>query len=170
MFTEKLALLKYCLCSNYWERVAHSLRANKSEFLVNLDRFLKFLKYFKYFEKRSRLNKNLDFFLRGERATLSYQFEQRQYFDRTNFSVNIFQFLKDAVITVGVSFRLCFSFSVYATGNVLLWPQFLNLFRFATVKHRQLGSDKSPGQQPLGGGQPEWAGADPGLQLFLNIT
>ena len=45
-----------------------------------------------------------------------------------------------------------------------------NLFRFATVKHRQLGSDKSPGQQPLGGGQPERAGADPGLQLVLNIT
>ena len=58
----------------------------------------------------------------------------------------------------------------YATGNVLLWPQFLNLFRFATVKHHQLGSDKSPGQQPLGGGQPERAGADPGLQLVLNIT
>ena len=78
-----------------------SPHAKKSKFLVNLDCFLKFLKYFKYF------------FARGERATLSHQFEQRQYFNRANFSVNILQFLKDAVITVGVSFRLCSSFSVH---------------------------------------------------------
>ena len=50
--------------------------------------------------------------MRGERATLSHQFEQRQYFNRAKFSVNILQFLKDAVITVGVSFCLCSSFSV----------------------------------------------------------
>ena len=75
MFTEKLALLKYCLCSNWWERVARSPRAKKSEFLVNLDRFSKFLKYFKYFEKRSKLTKNSDFFACGECATLSHHFE-----------------------------------------------------------------------------------------------
>ena len=44
MFTEKLALLKYCLCSNWWERVARSPHAKKSKFLVNLDRLSKFLK------------------------------------------------------------------------------------------------------------------------------
>ena len=49
--------------------------AKISEFLVNLDRFSKFLKYFKYFEKRSKLNKNLDFFASGECATLSHHFE-----------------------------------------------------------------------------------------------
>ena len=65
------------------------------------------------FEKRSKLTKTSDFFAHGERATLSHQFEQRQYFNRANFSVNILQFLKDAVITVGVSFRLCSSFSVH---------------------------------------------------------
>jgi hypothetical protein len=70
------------------------------------------VKYLRNFKKRSKLTKNSDFFARGERATLSHQFEQRQYFNRANFSVNILQFLKDAVITVGVSFRLCSSFSV----------------------------------------------------------
>ena len=45
------------------------------EFSVNLDRFSKFLKYFKYFVKRSKLTKNSDFFVQGERATLSYHFE-----------------------------------------------------------------------------------------------
>ena len=84
-----------------------------SGFLVNLNRFSKFLKYFKYFEKRSKLTKNSDFFAHGECATLSHQFEQRQYFNRANFSVIILQFLNDSVITVGVSFRLCSSFSVY---------------------------------------------------------
>jgi hypothetical protein len=54
----------------------------------------------------------MEFFACGEFATLSHQFEQRQYFNRAKFSVNILQFLKDAVITVGVSFRLCSSFSV----------------------------------------------------------
>ena len=52
-----------------------ALEAKKFEFLVHLDRFSKFLKFFKYFEKRSKLNKNMDFFERGERATLSYHFE-----------------------------------------------------------------------------------------------
>jgi hypothetical protein len=75
MFTEKLALLKYCLCSNWWERVAHSPCAKKYEFLVNLDRFSKFLKYFKYFEKWSKLTKNSDFFVHGEHATLSHHLE-----------------------------------------------------------------------------------------------
>ena len=82
--------------------------------LVNLDRFSKYLRNF---EKRSKLTKNSDFFARGEHATLSHQFQQRQYFNRAKFSVNILQFLKDAVITVGVSFRLCSSFSVI---NLLL--------------------------------------------------
>ena len=81
---------------------------------MNLDHFSKFLKYFKYFEKQSKLTKNVDFFARGERATLSHQFEQRQYFNRANFLVNLLQFLKDAVITVGVIFRLCSSLSVLA--------------------------------------------------------
>ena len=72
IFTENLALLKYCLCWNWWERVACSPRAKKSEFLVNLDRFSKFLKYF---EKRSKLTKKLDFFVHGECATLSHHFE-----------------------------------------------------------------------------------------------
>jgi hypothetical protein len=72
------------------------------------------LKYLRNFKKRSKLTKFSDFFAYGERATLSHQFEQRQYFNRANFSVNILQFLKDAVITVGVSFRLCSSFSVMA--------------------------------------------------------
>ena len=49
--------------------------AKKSEFLVDLVLFSKFLKYFKYFEKRSKLTKNLDFFVRGECATLSHHFE-----------------------------------------------------------------------------------------------
>ena len=40
--------------------------------LVNLDRFLKYLRNF---EKRSKLTKNLDFFGRGKRATLSHHFE-----------------------------------------------------------------------------------------------
>ena len=52
-----------------------SPRAKKSEFLVNSDRFSKFLKYFKYFEKQSKSTKNLDFFARGERTTLSHHFE-----------------------------------------------------------------------------------------------
>jgi hypothetical protein len=86
--------------------------AKKSEFLVNLDHFSKYLKYLRNFEKWSKLTKNSDFFARGECATLYYQFEQRQYFKRAKFSVKMLQFLKDAVITVGVSFRLCSSFSV----------------------------------------------------------
>ena len=45
--------------------------AKKFEFLDNLDRFSKYLRNF---EKRSLLTKNLDFFARGERATLSHQF------------------------------------------------------------------------------------------------
>jgi hypothetical protein len=52
------------------ESIARLQRPKKSEFLVDLDPFSKFLKYFKYFEKRSKLTKNLDFFARGERATL----------------------------------------------------------------------------------------------------
>ena len=40
------------------------------------------------------------------------------YFNRAKFSVNILQFLKDAVITVGVSFRLCSSFSVIQKCNL----------------------------------------------------
>ena len=47
----------------------------KSEFLVDFDRFSKFLKYFKYFEKQSKLTKNVDFFVRGERTTLSHHFQ-----------------------------------------------------------------------------------------------
>ena len=47
----------------------------KIELLVNLDHFSKFLKYFKYFEKQSKLTKNVDFFARGERATLSHHFQ-----------------------------------------------------------------------------------------------
>ena len=58
-----------------WERVALLTCAKKSKYLVDLDRFSKFLKYFKYFEKRSKLSKNLDFFARGEGATLSHHFE-----------------------------------------------------------------------------------------------
>ena len=61
--------------TNWWQRVARSPCASNSEFLVNLDRFSKFLKYFKYFGKRSKLTKNSDFFVRGERATLSHHFE-----------------------------------------------------------------------------------------------
>ena len=86
--------------------------SKETEFLVNMDHFSKYLKYLRNFEKQCKLTKNSDFFVRGERATLSHQFEQRQWFDRAKFSVNILQFLKDAVITVGVSFRLCSSFSV----------------------------------------------------------
>ena len=92
----------------------YAREAKKSEFLVHLDHFSKYLKYLRNFKKLSKLSKILDFFARSERATLSHQFEQRQYFNRANFSVNILQFLKDAVITVGVSFRLCSSFSVVA--------------------------------------------------------
>ena len=44
----------------------------KFELLVNLDHFSKFLKYF---EKQSKLTKNSDFFVRGERTTLSHHFE-----------------------------------------------------------------------------------------------
>ena len=51
------------------------LRSKVSKFLVHLDRFPKFLKYFKYFEKQSKLTKNVDFFARGERSTLSHHFE-----------------------------------------------------------------------------------------------
>jgi hypothetical protein len=94
------------------ERAARSPRKKKSEFLVNLDHFSKYLIYLRNFEKQSKLTKNSDFFAPGECATLSHQFEQRQYFNRANFSVNILQFLKDAVMTVVVSFRLCSSFSV----------------------------------------------------------
>ena len=75
MFTENLALLKYCLCSNWWQRVVCSPCASNSEFLVNLDRFSKFLKYFKYFGKWFKLTKNSDFFVCGEHATLSHYFE-----------------------------------------------------------------------------------------------
>ena len=53
----------------------YASEAKKSQFLVYLDHFLKFLKYFKYFEKRSKLTKNSDFFVRGERATLSHHFD-----------------------------------------------------------------------------------------------
>ena len=49
--------------------------AKKFEFLVNLDSFSKFHTCVKYFEKRSKLTKNLDFFSRGEHATLSHHFE-----------------------------------------------------------------------------------------------
>ena len=38
---------------------------------------LKYLKYLRNFEKRSKLTKSLDFFVRGERDTLSDQFEER---------------------------------------------------------------------------------------------
>ena len=85
----------------------------KTEFMGNLDQFSKYLKCLRNFKKRSKLTKNSDFFARGEPPTLSHQFEQTQYFNRANFSLNILQFLKDVVITVGVSFRLCSSFSVY---------------------------------------------------------
>ena len=47
----------------------------KIDFLVILDRFSKLLKYFKYFEKQSKLTKNVDFFARGEHATLSHHFQ-----------------------------------------------------------------------------------------------
>jgi hypothetical protein len=57
--------------------------------LVNLDRFSKYLKYLRNFKKLSKLTKTLDLFARGERATLFHQFEQRQYFNRANFSGNI---------------------------------------------------------------------------------
>ena len=50
-------------------------RTKKFEILVNLDCFSKFLKYFKYFERQSKLIKNVDFFVRGERATLFHHFE-----------------------------------------------------------------------------------------------
>ena len=40
-----------------------------------LDCFSKYLEYLRNFEKRSKLTKNLDFFARGERATLSHHFE-----------------------------------------------------------------------------------------------
>jgi hypothetical protein len=63
------------------ERVARSQRAKKFDLLVNLDRFSKYLKYLRNFEKQSKLTKNSNFFVRGERATLSHQFEQRQYFN-----------------------------------------------------------------------------------------
>ena len=52
-----------------------SPRAKKFEFLVNLDPFSKYFKYLRNFEKRSKLTKNLDFFVRGERAILSHPFE-----------------------------------------------------------------------------------------------
>ena len=85
--------------------------------MVNLDHFPKYLKYLRNFKIRSKLTKNSDFFARGERTTLSHQFEQRQHFNRAKFSVNTFQFLKDVVITVGVSFSLCPSFSVGVGGQ-----------------------------------------------------
>ena len=129
MFTENLALLNYCLCSNWWERVARSPREKKFEFLVNLDYFSKYLKYLRNFEKRSKLTKNSDFFARGERTTLSHQFDQRQYFNRAKFSVNILQFLKDVVISVGVSFRLCSSFSVDSQS----W---INIFKLLVLRKR----------------------------------
>ena len=53
----------------------NAFEAKKFEFLVRLDHFSKFLKYFKYFEKQSKLTKNVDFFARGERATLSHHFQ-----------------------------------------------------------------------------------------------
>jgi hypothetical protein len=87
--------------------------------LVNLDHFSRYLKYLRNFKKRYKLSKISDFFARGEGATLSYQFEQRQYFNRANFSLNILQFLKDAVITVGVSFHLSSSFSVTVVTKIL---------------------------------------------------
>ena len=58
--------------ASFRERVAHSPRAKKSEFLVNLDRFSKYLRKF---EKRSKLTKNSDFFARGKSATLTHHFE-----------------------------------------------------------------------------------------------
>jgi hypothetical protein len=45
------------------------------KFLVNLDRFSKYLKYMRNSETRFELTKNLDFFERGKRATLSHHFE-----------------------------------------------------------------------------------------------
>jgi hypothetical protein len=59
--------------------------AKKSEFLVNSDRFSKYLKYLRNFEKRSKLTKNSDFFARGEHATLSHQFEQKNTLIEPNF-------------------------------------------------------------------------------------
>ena len=94
--------------------------AKKSEFLVNLDRFSKNLIYLRNFEKQSKFTKNSDFFGCGERATLSHQFEPRKYFNRAKFGVNILQFLKDAVITIGVNFRLFSSFSVCTATNIFL--------------------------------------------------
>ena len=52
--------------------VVYALKAKKSEFLVDLDCFLKYLRNF---EKQSKLTKNLDFFGRGKHATLSHHFE-----------------------------------------------------------------------------------------------
>ena len=85
----------------WWERVAHSPHAKKSEYL----------KYLKNFEKRSKLTKNLDFFTRGEHASLS-SFWGKLGYSQTKFDRKIYHFivdslLKDAVITVGVSLHLC---------------------------------------------------------------
>ena len=55
----------------------YASEAKISEFLVHLDRVSKYLKYLRNFEKRSKLTKSLDFFVRGERDTLSHQFEER---------------------------------------------------------------------------------------------
>ena len=51
----KVGSILFCLCSNWWERVARSPREKKSEFLVNLDRFSKYLKYLRNFKKRSKI-------------------------------------------------------------------------------------------------------------------
>ena len=68
MFTENLALLKYCLCSNWWERVANSPHAKNSM------------------------------------AKLGYS---QIKIDRKIYHFTADSLIKGAVITVGVSLRLC---------------------------------------------------------------
>ena len=78
----------------------YALEGKKSEFWVHLDPFSKYLKYLRNFEKRSKLTKNSDFLVHGECATLCYQYEQRQYFNRANFSVNILQFFASVLLSL----------------------------------------------------------------------
>ena len=55
--------------------VAESSAFTTSKEIQVFGQFRPFFNIFKYFEKRSKLTKNLDFFGRGKRATLSHHFE-----------------------------------------------------------------------------------------------